>query len=184
MAPWNPLKFLSTLSLRRATDYGAESEDNKSYFYPRSPCGERLAPQFPQKSSSKISIHALLAESDHVHTPLQSTYNISIHALLAESDSFSGYLLVMQSNFYPRSPCGERLHARFFYYDFFRFLSTLSLRRATVRGGEDAAAMVFLSTLSLRRATSSTARTALPMIEFLSTLSLRRATQETQGPGT
>ena len=34
------------------------------YFYPRSPCGERLRVLDGSKSSIEISIHALLAESD------------------------------------------------------------------------------------------------------------------------
>ena len=79
-------------------------------FYPRSPCGERRIAKFftlPKTlflstlslrratldnieitQAKRISIHALLAESD-----LYDTYakvlrvNISIHALLAESDS-------------------------------------------------------------------------------------------------
>ena len=34
---------------------------------------------------------------------------ISIHALLAESDGFGLARLVACANFYPRSPCGERL---------------------------------------------------------------------------
>ena len=78
-----------------------------------------------------ISIHALLAESDlnaHLYyhsrglflstlSLRRATYcsvawldysEISIHALLAESDN--GVLLasVSSSDFYPRSPCGER----------------------------------------------------------------------------
>ena len=56
---------------------------------------------------------------------------ISIHALLAESDS-SGIKKTLQSfNFYPRSPCGERLSIERCSFEEFRFLSTLSLRRAT-----------------------------------------------------
>ena len=55
--------FLSTLSLRRATD----------------------DLQVPE-SVSKISIHALLAESDKDTTARQQIADISIHALLAESD--------------------------------------------------------------------------------------------------
>ena len=35
---------------------------------------------------------------------------ISIHALLAESDSIKMELDRTASNFYPRSPCGERLN--------------------------------------------------------------------------
>ena len=56
---------------------------------------------------------------------------ISIHALLAESDRLSGYLVGVYSYFYPRSPCGERLEGDRFFYFADKFLSTLSLRRAT-----------------------------------------------------
>ena len=80
-----------------------------SYFYPRSPCGERpkwsvqhynhheflstlslrratrcriVAPT----AKEAISIHALLAESDKRYFESKGGYEISIHALLAESD--------------------------------------------------------------------------------------------------
>ena len=79
-------------------------------------------------------------------------------------------------NFYPRSPCGERLqlvlytcvalaisiHALLAESDIcvlwtvanlLLFLSTLSLRRATVDANGERSIAVFLSTLSLRRAT-------------------------------
>ena len=39
-----------------------------------------------QEARKKISIHALLAESDPFSTALRPAANISIHALLAESD--------------------------------------------------------------------------------------------------
>ena len=39
-----------------------------AYFYPRSPCGERLSPNGGQYSVYSISIHALLAESDKILT--------------------------------------------------------------------------------------------------------------------
>ena len=102
------IKFLSTLSLRRAT------------------CPRLLKPLLFQ-----ISIHALLAESDS-GTRLQriatiiflSTLSlrratngrrgrcndcgISIHALLAESDPIWQRLRRPRGYFYPRSPCGER----------------------------------------------------------------------------
>ena len=56
------------------------------HFYPRSPCGERpLLPCFTI-IDVKISIHALLAESDPAKSESLTTYLISIHALLAESD--------------------------------------------------------------------------------------------------
>ncbi len=56
--------FLSTLSLRRATGLTVQS-GAEMYFYPRSPCGERLHHGIPyQVHLYHISIHALLAESD------------------------------------------------------------------------------------------------------------------------
>ena len=57
-----------------------------------------------------ISIHALLAESDslNINGPLKAG-QISIHALLAESDRLRYFARFCRSDFYPRSPCGERL---------------------------------------------------------------------------
>ena len=169
-------EFLSTLSLRRATDNAAasataaaisihallaESDTKRAaqctaihYFYPRSPCGERLHALLQGHFIVTISIHALLAESDvtasHNLCPamlflstlslrratqpgqfLPTAAAISIHALLAESDTVIACHLVLDglflstlslrratmtlplmvlffSNFYPRSPCGER----------------------------------------------------------------------------
>ena len=79
-------------------------------FYPRSPCGER--PQVFQRIAKpfRISIHALLAESDlRVLDGSKSSIEISIHALLAESDTILCVVSVQVGG----------------------FLSTLSLRRAT-----------------------------------------------------
>ena len=60
-----------------------------------------------------------------------------------------------------------------------RFLSTLSLRRATDTMSQPGCATLFLSTLSLRRATAS-AFLIGSRSQFLSTLSLRRATALSQ----
>ena len=79
-------EFLSTLSLRRATAPGSADRATSPDFYPRSPCGERLA------AARAVAVDAL----------------ISIHALLAESDFSSVTTLRLVCNFYPRSPCGER----------------------------------------------------------------------------
>ena len=78
--------FLSTLSLRRATSRAAVPAIFPSDFYPRSPCGERLRICRSIPPRRKISIHALLAESDVSERELQP----------------------QTWNFYPRSPCGER----------------------------------------------------------------------------
>ena len=60
--------FLSTLSLRRATISGVRHKCAIFYFYPRSPCGERRPSFCELPSKAGISIHALLAESDHFDT--------------------------------------------------------------------------------------------------------------------
>ena len=57
-------QFLSTLSLRRATGIIGIINNVINDFYPRSPCGERLACLRLLVMSTPISIHALLAESD------------------------------------------------------------------------------------------------------------------------
>ena len=122
-------------------------------FYPRSPCGERHVPSGagsttwkflstlslrratvhfdPQARRALISIHALLAESDDNLKRNIMQMAISIHALLAESDRAGWPSLSMRS----------------------RFLSTLSLRRATNEDDIFGTPIGFLSTLSLRRAT-------------------------------
>ena len=129
-------KFLSTLSLRRATVNGGALLSCSVNFYPRSPCGERLENALRQIVNRRISIHALLAESDsHLsmcNTPLEYFYprspcgerplapeenptqkRISIHALLAESDdTYTRTQSQSLSDFYPRSPCGERRLSR------------------------------------------------------------------------
>ena len=173
------LIFLSTLSLRRATAAFSQVVSAKLYFYPRSPCGERLVmvgllmcnlyfyPRSPcgerlqwegmRSLSEVISIHALLAESDkdtltddvstggflstlslRRATVYPGTWSgsilISIHALLAESDLRVIVSSILQTNFYPRSPCGERLAKLYYFACPFLFLSTLSLRRATLDG--------------------------------------------------
>ena len=57
-----------------------------------------------------ISIHALLAESDEPDGTVTNTFfGISIHALLAESDTDLNSAYGALDDFYPRSPCGERL---------------------------------------------------------------------------
>ena len=87
-APWDQHRFLSTLSLRRATASRLRRSSPKLYFYPRSPCGERHTHHFPALHHILISIHALLAESDSTYRHQGQQNPISIHALLAESDDY------------------------------------------------------------------------------------------------
>ena len=111
--------FLSTLSLRRATSTVDSCSCCSSNFYPRSPCGERRLPFCLSHAYRSISIHALLAESDKIPHQLQSRSRISIPALLAESDV--SFMLYDTSSLI--------------------FLSTLSLRRATLNCSRNGFAM-------------------------------------------
>ena len=79
-----------------------------------------------------ISIHALLAESDTGRVLQDMDLLISIHALLAESDTPQIHFPSLDFYFYPRSPCGERQPVKVRVVFPCGFLSTLSLRRATV----------------------------------------------------
>ena len=114
---------------------------------------------------------------------------ISIHALLAESDPSALRNGLGPADFYPRSPCGERpsrLHKNICGWG---FLSTLSLRRATIRSpkararkrdfyprspcGErqqsihhKSSQWIFLSTLSLRRATACLLGIVVNVVDF------------------
>ena len=179
-------------------------------------------PPHQQKRSNRISIHALLAESDLSNTVLfESPICISIHALLAESDGIGLVFLwwgvrflstlslrrathrkkrccPWRSDFYPRSPCGERRTGKSTTAIFYLFLSTLSLRRATYNaafyhcryfisihallaesdGDEMESRADFRISIHALLAESDprwVSASALPKA-FLSTLSLRRAT--------
>ena len=123
--------FLSTLSLRRATPARRTQGRYRQHFYPRSPCGERPAGgRSSPITETFLSTLSLRRATVHV-TEHASPCRISIHALLAESDQRGG-VLVRQPEiflstlslrratrgpearirpviyFYPRSPCGER----------------------------------------------------------------------------
>ena len=125
-------KFLSTLSLRRATlatwqsynvrgisihallaesdNVRRDSDASQQHFYPRSPCGERL--MHALILANTMLFLSTLSLRRATYTDLNSSYGalISIHALLAESDKRQpGYLFLIHL-----------------------FLSTLSLRRATL----------------------------------------------------
>ena len=103
------------------------------YFYPRSPCGER------RKINGCVSLYSTFLSTLSLR---RATFGlnlsecatiISIHALLAESDTAHTHRPRQGKNFYPRSPCGERLTVSHVSEMPSKFLSTLSLRRATWR---------------------------------------------------
>ena len=122
-------------------------------FYPRSPCGERRG-----QNACVRDYEYFYPRSPCGERPLGCGWKcfpfvISIHALLAESDDLCSTLIHELRDFYPRSPCGERPEADAPKTPKQGFLSTLSLRRATVLLNFLTIVMIFLSTLSLRRAT-------------------------------
>ena len=150
-----PWEFLSTLSLRRATPGKIRIFNDIFYFYPRSPCGERPIVDniifVPWEFLSTLSLRRATTWT----RGSRITYVISIHALLAESDHQAWSGNQKPADFYPRSPCGERprqvkqtYRAKLYFYPRSpcgerlvilrkkstpsQFLSTLSLRRATV----------------------------------------------------
>ena len=150
-------------------------------------------------AACKISIHALLAESD-CRCPIHEIIfqRISIHALLAESDHHHNRKDHPQQDFYPRSPCGERRKAisaivsgRNFYprspcgerqkpvnlrNRLKAFLSTLSLRRATQLPLAAARAQANFYPRSPCGERHANIHVFCHCAQFLSTLSLRRAT--------
>ena len=131
--PFSPsVIFLSTLSLRRATVGVAACRLTINHFYPRSPCGERHG----ISSKCRILREHFYPRSPCGERPLQTrptgtTSHISIHALLAESDRVLEVTRNAHTDFYPRSPCGERQENPTQKREAKAFLSTLSLRRAT-----------------------------------------------------
>ena len=163
--------------MRRATALPSAAIGKWGNFYPRSPCGERQQAQTLKIPAHRISIHALLAESD-AFRQLQSALcrdfyprspcgerqvrrfcatsmtEISIHALLAESDANFLKQLYKRGNFYPRSPCGER---------------------PPLASGAESIAAISIHAL-LAESDGGSVVGSWPRVIFLSTLSLRRAT--------
>ena len=104
------LRFLSTLSLRRATTRPCPSRGRNRNFYPRSPCGERHPDAGSIQGPGDFYPRSPCGERRWSVDVPGWILGISIHALLAESDT------PRLSRVVP-TPI---------------FLSTLSLRRATI----------------------------------------------------
>ena len=107
---WCMIQFLSTLSLRRATAAPKRKLHLQSNFYPRSPCGERPSDGAHPFLPGNFYPRSPCGERPIIFCKLLHGLVISIHALLAESDTI-----------FAVRP-----------YDAPIFLSTLSLRRATI----------------------------------------------------
>ena len=196
--------FLSTLSLRRATEREYKHQANLPQFLStlslrRATVIEKTIAFYPPIFLSTLSLRRA-TKNTSIAGRITS---ISIHALLAESDiSFSagresdtaflstlslrratGNIINSNCNlthFYPRSPCGERLIPVMVRLTAQLFLSTLSLRRATVNGGDllNSFGISIHALLAESDEVSNLDRWLAGL--FLSTLSLRRATQHSE----
>ena len=171
-------------------------------FYPRSPCGERRYLINTFHRIFGISIHALLAESDLYTLTRCASQRLFLSTLsLRRATHRKKRCCPWRSDFYPRSPCGERRTGKSTTAIFYLFLSTLSLRRATYNaafyhcryfisihallaesdGDEMESRADFRISIHALLAESDprwVSASALPKA-FLSTLSLRRATSTT-----
>ena len=196
-------QFLSTLSLRRATQQFSLScnghsisihallaeSDVAAVFKSIAPCPflstlslRRATVQHRLRLVlQKISIHALLAESDPPHRGhCCSGHAISIHALLAESDlaSFCKHLARIFISIHAllaESDCIRHELAALVA----EFLSTLSLRRATWAAITLREVFAYFYPRSPCGERRPCAQSLATRFRFLSTLSLRRATRTT-----
>ena len=78
------------------------------YFYPRSPCGERPGQNLINGIRLVFLSTLSLRRATFMFEEQKALDKISIHALLAESDGRRSAVYVPDLHFYPRSPCGER----------------------------------------------------------------------------
>ena len=84
---YRPNAFLSTLSLRRATIVMVGLLMSSLYFYPRSPCGERLLGSVVAGRLTSFLSTLSLRRATRSRLWKADPTKISIHALLAESDA-------------------------------------------------------------------------------------------------
>ena len=96
--------------MRRATSSIDDLEPSTTHFYPRSPCGERLKPILSEINTRDFYPRSPCGERRWLRCWQLAARDISIHALLAESDLFYRRFRAIHN----------------------AFLSTLSLRRATI----------------------------------------------------
>ena len=198
-------QFLSTLSLRRATCIPAAYVLHSMYFYPRSPCGERLKKPLNQRQAC-LHFYPRSPCGERRHFISEDvSYSIFLSTLSLRRATHPVTVLVcIIEDFYPRSPCGERLDERCK----FNWNNGISIHALLAESDQDKFSIppakkisihallaesdvqlgcksflnsIFLSTLSLRRATCFFCVKLLLQLIFLSTLSLRRATQRPCG---
>ena len=163
--------------MRRATLSNNSRRFVCLHFYPRSPCGERHPPSQSRYADTNFYPRSPCGERPYSGTNCSGA-NTYFYPRSPCGERLSSISLSYNAeNFYPRSPCGERrgLYSR--KACAILFLSTLSLRRATLCPPAVAAVAV---TISIHALLAESDRCVLRIVsvcsEFLSTLSLRRAT--------
>ena len=101
--------FLSTLSLRRATRPVSALYSVNRYFYPRSPCGERLG-TLRTVSVKKTFLSTLSLRRATFGPICRRGFRIFLSTLsLRRATCYQQTAYFFMCHFYPRSPCGERL---------------------------------------------------------------------------
>ena len=114
--------------------------------------------------SAIISIHALLAESDTIFAVRPYDAPIFLSTLSLRRATRAEQLgNKVDHNFYPRSPCGERLvSCNYFPFDIAISIHALLAESDVKNRRLFAKRSEFLSTLSLRRATHTGVSTTFP----------------------
>ena len=149
----------------------------QSYFNPRSPHGERRFAGQPCQTAPvfQSTLPARGATLNFVNAILNRV--ISIHAPRTGSDISRSFLSVLQVDFNPRSPHGERLDLSSFGIVPNKFQSTLPARGATSTTNGMRLTSRFQSTLPARGATDCHTESVLHFA-FQSTLPARGATAQ------
>ena len=169
------VSFLSTLSLRRATYWSCVPVVGRSFLSHALLTESDVLLFWACNIAPAISIHALLTESDrNTSRPMACRsyfYPRSPYGERLPAFSYSRPL----TYFYPRSPYGERLQRPQAFRPSQHFYPRSPYGERPSCAASAGSRLRFLSTLSLRRATTDLVMCSSPA-SFLSTLSLRRAT--------
>ncbi len=151
------LLFQSTLPVRGATDALEYFSDRENDFNPRSPCGERPKSSYQMHITiqdfyprSPCGERQLLSRSSLVSYIFLSTLPVrgATQSNISRAPSYRAFLSTLPvrgatggswsrkrepTNFYPRSPCGERRTNNYSSSNYAVFLSTLPVRGATAK---------------------------------------------------
>ena len=153
---------------------------HQTYFYPRSPRGERQMHLSKRANGKKISIHAPREGSDPNRRNLRGAgSHFYPRSPRGERLPTMQALWRLPRNFYPRSPRGERPPLSKMPPRLSIFLSTLPARGATIDWPRRNRISRFLSTLPARGATPHS-QSITATTPFLSTLPARGATDYIQ----